>query len=348
MPLQRASVGLREPDGLAQRGLRGIEIVQSLVDRAQQHVRGHELRSAAIELLLDGYLRLGMNACAPIVLLADRHVGLDVFDGRAGLAHAGMIGDQDRARTIDGRVGGAKIPLRGADLRETDEDLLQFDLVRAGCPLANLERLLPRRAGLGQATLSEIDPGVGDVDVRDLGGISSGISLQNGFGELQQRNRLLKFLHVSDQRRRQRCRPPRELGRMGTLFTRHARNGVAHQPYRGRGIGLVHGLELFSQLRQGYRGCRRCRRCRRCRCRRGVAARRQHHGLGARSPQQDSSDQPIPDEGGSRVHGAARSISSRSTSSAGGAMPWRPRISRTPAGSGEGRSASIPGSPKDS
>jgi hypothetical protein len=236
-------------------------------------------------------------------------------------------------------MAGREVTLRQTHLRETDQNFLQLDLVQAGYALTDLERLLPGRAGIREASLAEIDPRVGHVDVGDFRGVAIRVSLEYRLGERQQRNRLLKFIHVRDQRRGKRCGPPGEFRRTLALLARHPRDGVAHQPDGGVRVRFFQCSEPLAQLRE--RGGGRRIGCRRAGC--GQIERMQARG------RRDRAGDQAPNSGAAQhSHGASDSISTCSAPSSGAAIPWRASTSRTGAVTGSGRSASTPCRPSSS
>ena len=174
VPLQRRALfALGDLQRLAQCSFGLLELAQPLEALAQPHVRRHALRGGARHLLFDfdGAFRVATHGREFFLAPCDVDVG--VLYGRRRLAgHFAVLG-QDGFGAGQESLGRIELPQQRQALREAHQNLLQLDLARAGVVLADAQRLAPRGHGIGVAALPRGDPGVRDVDLRDLGGIGT-------------------------------------------------------------------------------------------------------------------------------------------------------------------------------
>ncbi len=343
MPLQRAIVGFGQTDCLARGGLAAREIVEPFENLREKHVRRHELPNASLQFPLDLELPFRVGFRFRKVLLAKRKIGEYVFDGRGRFTHELLVLGKNVVRPLQRGACRRKVALPESHEREADERLLQLDAPRARNFLADLEGPLPRRRGIGIAPLPLIDPRVGDVDVRHFRGLDAIRPLENRLREVEQRNGFRELISERDHRHGERARPPRELGGLLAMFRGDARNGHAHDGHRGVRIRLGFLLHLFAKLGE------RCREIRRRRCTR--AHRRQLQTVRrAGIEQQAGADRARSPVASPRTcHGVSgRMISIFNTPSAGTSRWCFLSTARTDSGTGRGRSASIPCTPKRS
>jgi len=343
MALQRALGPLGERERLADGLLRSLVLIEPLEDATEERIAGNELRALA-ELALDGEERLGVLPRELEALLPEGEVGEGVLGGGAGFAHGLVVLDQDRLGAGEGPLAGGEVALHDLDLGEAHQDLLELDLLLAGDPLAHLERFLPLGGRLGELALAEVDPGIGDVDVAERFAVLAVAAREDRPGVLEERQRLVVLVHVRDQRCRERGDPPRGLGGLIAVLARRTRRRVAEEREGGRRVGLVDGLDLPLERRNG---------------RRGVGGRRHR---GARGRQRDGGRRQCRDRGeeceaegladsreGAAHHGCEGSrISMTSTPSAGTGIRCRSSTARAAAVTGVGRSASRPAAPRRS
>src|SRR6185312_3507166 len=159
-----AAVGLGEPDRFTRGRLAPCVVPQPLEDLPKEHVGWHELPDAGAQLLLDLDLPLGVRLRLEEFLFAKREVRIHVLDGRSRFAHQLVLLGQDVMLALQSGAGLRELALPDSHQCETDQYLLQLDLVVTRKALADAQRPLPGPLRLRIAAFPLIDPGIRNMD----------------------------------------------------------------------------------------------------------------------------------------------------------------------------------------
>jgi hypothetical protein len=202
MALQgRALFALGDFNCLAQRGLRGLELVETLERLSQPHVTRDALRRRVGHGVFDTDLVFGVQAHRGEVLFAPGDIDVGIFDGRRGLAHRLAVFHEYRLRARQRTFRGVEVAQVSLHLREPHQHLLELDPSRAGISFANAQCVFPRGHRVHVAALARCNPRVGHVNLGHFRRVRAETPFENRSGKRQQRHGLRHPVHERDQRR---------------------------------------------------------------------------------------------------------------------------------------------------